>query len=66
MWDERVAHEVVHQDDGLATVWMDYTFYLGGKKSHCGVDAFFVAKEGTEWKIIAIADTRRRDGCPEL
>jgi hypothetical protein len=66
MWDERVAHEVVHQDDGLATVWMDYTFYLGGKKSHCGVDAFFVAKEGAEWKIIAIADTRRRDGCPEL
>jgi hypothetical protein len=66
MWDERVAHEVVHQDGGLAAVWMDYTFYLGGKKSHCGVDAFFIAKEGTEWRIISLTDTRRRDGCPDL
>lgn len=66
VWDERVANIVVHQDAGLAAVWMDYTFYAGGKKSHCGVDAFLIAKEGTEWKIISLADTRRRDACPDL
>ncbi len=66
VWDERVANPVVHQDGTLASVWMDYTFYLGGKLSHCGVDAFLLAKEGTEWKIISLADTRRREGCPEL
>lgn len=66
VWDERVANEVVHQDGTLATVWMDYTFYLGTKLSHCGVDAFLIAKEGADWKIISLADTRRREGCPEL
>jgi hypothetical protein len=66
VWDERVANEVIHQDGTLASVWMDYTFYLGGKKSHCGVDAFFVAKDGGEWKIISLTDTRRREGCPDL
>jgi hypothetical protein len=66
VWDERVAHPVVHQDGSFASVWMDYTFYAGGKKSHCGVDAFFMAKEGTEWKIVAIMDTRRKEECPDL
>ena len=66
VWDERVAHELVYQDGTLAAVWMDYTFYVGDKKSHCGVDAFLIAKEGTEWKIISLADTRRREGCPDL
>ncbi len=66
VWDERVANEVVHQDGTLATVWMDYTFYLGTKLSHCGVDAFIIAKEASDWKIISLVDTRRREGCPEL
>lgn len=66
VWDERVANEVVHQDGTLAVVWMDYTFYLGTKLSHCGVDAFILAKEGSDWKIISLADTRRREGCPAL
>lgn len=66
VWDERVAHELVYQDGTLAAVWMEYTFYLGNRKSHCGVDAFLIAREGTEWKIISLADTRRRDGCPDL
>jgi hypothetical protein len=66
VWDERVANPVVRQDGSFASVWMDYTFYLGGKKSHCGVDAFFMAQDGGEWKIVATMDTRRREGCPDL
>jgi hypothetical protein len=66
IWDERVAHPVVLQDGTLASVWMDYTFYLGGKKSHCGVDAFFMAKDGTEWRIVSLVDTRRKEECPDL
>lgn len=66
VYDERVANPVVHQDGNLAAVWMDYTFYLGDQKSHCGVDAFLLAKDSDGWKIISIADTRRRDGCPDL
>ena len=66
VWDERVANPVVRQDGTFASVWMHYTFYLGGKKSHCGVDAFFMAQDGGEWRIVAIMDTRRREGCPDL
>jgi hypothetical protein len=64
-WDERVRNEVVQQDGNLAAAWMDYRFYLGDKFSHCGVDAFLLARDGTEWKVVSLADTRRRQGCPD-
>ncbi len=60
IWDERLMNEVVHQDDGLATVWTEYRFYVGDRYSHSGVDAFQLVKDGDEWKIVALADTRRR------
>lgn len=63
VWDERIKNPQVLIDGTFATVWVDYGFYLGGKFSHCGVDAFQLAKVGTDWKIIALADTRRRQGC---
>ncbi|MDH4132242.1 MAG: nuclear transport factor 2 family protein [Gemmatimonadota bacterium] len=65
VWDERTRNEVVHQDGTLASVWMDYSFYLGDKFSHCGVDAFLLARESADWKIVTLADTRRRQGCPD-
>ena len=65
VWDERIKNPQVLIDGPFATVWVDYGFYLGGKFSHCGVDAFQLAKVGTEWKIIALADTRRRQGCTQ-
>ena len=63
VWDERTSNEVVHIDGPLASVWMDYSFYAGSRFSHCGVDAFQLARSGTGWKIVALADTRRRDPC---
>ena len=63
VWDERIKNPQVLIDGTFATVWVDYGFYLGGKFSHCGVDAFQLAKVGTDWKIIALADTRRQQGC---
>lgn len=65
VWDERIRNPVVHQDGPLAVVWVEYSFYLGTRFSHCGVDAFQLAKEGIDWKIIALSDTRRRRSCPE-
>ncbi len=65
VWDERLSNTSVQVDGTLATVWTDYSFYLGDKFSHCGVDAFQLAKSGGEWRIVALADTRRRQGCPE-
>jgi hypothetical protein len=65
VYDERTYNPEVRIDGTLATIWVEYSFFVGPKFSHCGVDAFQLAKEGTEWKIIAIADTRRKTGCRE-
>jgi hypothetical protein len=61
--DERLHNPVVNVDAGLASVWAEYTFYLGDKVSHCGVDTFHLVKTTAGWKIIDLADTRRREGC---
>lgn len=63
-WDERIYHPEVRLDGNLATVWTEYDFYLGDKFSHCGVDAFMLARTADGWKIVSLADTRRREGCP--
>lgn len=65
VWDERIHGEEVRIDGPLATVWTEYSFYAGGRFSHCGVDAFQLARSAEGWRIIALTDTRRRDGCRE-
>lgn len=64
LWDEKTYEHEVRIDGNLATVWMEYDFYAGAKFSHCGVDAFQLAKFAEGWKIVALADTRQREGCP--
>ena len=63
IWDERIWGYDVRIDDILATAWTEYTFFLGEKMSHCGVNAFQLFKSEEGWKIIQITDTRRRNGC---
>jgi hypothetical protein len=62
-WDERVLGTTIQFDASLAAVWAPYEFWLGEKFSHCGVDAFHLAKLPEGWKIIALSDTQRREGC---
>lgn len=61
--DERTKNERVLLDGTLAVVWTDYDLFLGSRFIHCGVDAFQMAKVGTRWLILALADTRRQQGC---
>ena len=63
VWDERTHDEEVRIDGTLAQVWAPYEFWAGPKFSHCGVDAFMLAKTTAGWRIIALSDTRRRTGC---
>ncbi|CAN5870818.1 nuclear transport factor 2 family protein [soil metagenome] len=63
VWDERIWNTQVRVDGNLATAWMDYAFYLGERLSHCGVNAFQLFRGPEGWRIIQIADTRRREGC---
>ncbi len=61
--DEQIIVRDVIVDDNLVTVVTPYAFYFDGSLSHCGVDVFLVARTGDEWKIIGLADTRRRRDC---
>jgi hypothetical protein len=65
VWDERIRSTRVEIDGPLASVWAEYSFYAGPKFSHCGIDAFQLARDGEVWRIVALTDTRRRDGCPD-
>jgi hypothetical protein len=62
--DERIYDPETRVDGDLATVWAPYDFYADSTLSHCGVDAFQLARLGSAWRIIQVADTRQRDGCP--
>jgi len=65
MWDEKIWSYDVKIDDNLATVWTEFTFYLGKKLSHCGVNAFQLYRSPIGWKITQITDTRRFNNCQE-
>lgn len=59
-------HDFHIQVDGpMAHAWTPYTFWIGEKKSHCGVNSFQLFNESDRWMIIYLADTRRREGCGE-
>lgn len=63
IWDEKIWSYSVQLDGNLATVWTPYTFYLGEKMSHCGVNTFLMCRGEEGWKILHIADTRRTTDC---
>jgi hypothetical protein len=64
-FDERIGPAEIRMDDNLATVLTPYAFYYNGNLSHCGVNVFLIARVGEDWRIIGLADTRRRQGCEE-
>ena len=63
MWDEQIWDTEVRVDGNLAAVWTRYAFFLGGRFSHCGVDAFHLVRRADGWKIVDLADTRQREDC---
>ncbi len=63
VWNEPIWDEKVEIDGGLASVWVDYAFYVDDKFSHCGVDAFHLVKKDNSWKIFHLVDTRRKHDC---
>ena len=63
VWNEPIWNEKVEIDGNLASVWVDYAFYLTDQFSHCGVDAFHLIRQDGSWKIFHLVDTRRRTDC---
>jgi hypothetical protein len=48
---ERIWNPEVRINGLIATMWAPYDFWIDGKLSHCGVDAFDLIKTGDGWKI---------------
>jgi hypothetical protein len=62
-WDEQIFDPEIREDGGMATVWTFFTFSLGDRLSHCGVNAFQVIRTDAGWRIAGLADSNRRTGC---
>jgi len=58
--EERLLDYKIQTDGAMAHVWTPYEFYINGKLSHKGVNSFQLFKDNGTWKIIYIADTRRK------
>ena len=48
---ERIWNPEVRINGLIATVWAPYDFWIDGKFSHCGIDAFDLIKTEDGWKI---------------
>ena len=61
-YKEIMSNPKVLMHDGIAVLWADYKFYINGKFSHCGVDAFSLIKTDNNWKIASIIYTVEKGG----
>jgi hypothetical protein len=61
VWDERIWDVRIRVDGPMADAWMSYVFYLGEKRSHCGVNAMHLVRRDAAWKILRVTYTRRPD-----
>ncbi len=64
-WEEKLWSMDISIDDGLATVWTPYSFFVHNELSHCGTNHIMLMKQESSWKIIGLTDTRRRKQCRE-
>lgn len=61
--DERLTSFDIKVDGDMGIAWTPYRFYVNDTFRHCGVNVFSLIKTKTGWKITAIMDTRRKEGC---
>jgi len=61
VWNEQISNLEIKIDGAFAQAWMDYSFFLDDKFSHCGVNAVQLFYDGEAWKFMHLMDTRRQD-----
>jgi ketosteroid isomerase-like protein len=59
-FEERILSYHIQVDGSMAHAWTPYEFYLNGKLSHKGVNAFTLFKTAEGWRIVHLIDTRRK------
>lgn len=60
---EKIKSYNIQIDGAMAHAWTPYEFWINGEFHHCGVNSFQLFKDGDNWKIIYLIDTRRKEGC---
>ena len=60
LFEERILNYSIQVDGAMAHIWTPYEFFINGKFSHKGVNAFTLFKENDQWKIVYLIDTRRK------
>ncbi len=63
VWDERIWDVKIHVDQRLASVWMEFAFYLDDTLHHCGVNSMQLYRSDEGWKIAYLVDTDRGMDC---
>ncbi len=60
---ESIHEPSVHIQRDLAHVWAPYTLDYDGKRLHCGVDSFGLAKVNGVWRLTSLTWTAEPKGC---
>ena len=63
VYDERLGAYDIQIHGDMASMQVEYYFFVGEKFSHCGVNFLQCVKTNGGWKIMNVADTRIREGC---
>jgi hypothetical protein len=63
---ERYWSPTVLVHGAIAVVWAPYEFWIDGKTSHCGIDAFDFVKIDGVWRVSNAMWTVEPDACPKL
>ena len=59
-FEERLLDFKVIDASGMTLVFTPYEFYVNESFSHCGTNVFTLVKKESQWKILALYDTRNK------
>ncbi|MEK9913447.1 MAG: nuclear transport factor 2 family protein, partial [Flavobacteriaceae bacterium] len=59
-FEERLLDFKVVDASVMTLVFTPYQFYINGSFSHCGTNVFTLIKKESQWKILALYDTRNK------
>lgn len=62
---EPIAIKNVMVDGPVAMVWADFSLFVDGARSHCGVDIFTLVQADGAWKIATITYSHITEPCEE-
>jgi len=62
---EPIAIRSVMVEGPVAMVWAEYSLFVNGTRSHCGVDIFTLTRGSDGWKIATITYSHITEPCEE-